>query len=174
MALRQGEVLRVHDLRVAFDVNGEPVEVVKGISFRVRAGAVTAVVGESGSGKTVTAQAIMRILAQNGTITDGSIEFLPRDDKPVDIVQLSPFGSQMRALRGSALSMIFQEPMSSLSPVHTIGNQVEENLHIHARGAGMSRAELRAATEETLELVGFPDPHRAYDLYPFELSGGLR
>ena len=174
VALRQGEVLRVRDLRVAFDVNGAPVEVVKGISFRVRAGAVTAVVGESGSGKTVTAQAIMRILAQNGTITDGSIEFLPRDGEPVDVIQLSPAGPEMRALRGSAMSMIFQEPMSSLSPVHTIGSQVEENLQIHARGAGLSRAELRAATEETLELVGFPDPHRAYDLYPFELSGGLR
>ena len=122
--MRKGEVLRVRDLRVAFDVNGAPVEVVKGISFRVRAGAVTAVVGESGSGKTVTAQAIMRILALNGTITDGSIEFLPRNGEPVDIIQLSPAGPQMRSLRGSAMSMIFQEPMSSLSPVHTIGSQL--------------------------------------------------
>ncbi len=80
----------------------------------------------------------------------------------------------MRSLRGSAVSMIFQEPMSSLSPVHSIGNQVEESLRIHALGAGMSRQELRAATEETLELVGFPNPHRAYDMYPFEMSGGLR
>ncbi len=167
-------MLRVRDLRVAFDVNGAPVEVVKGISFRVRAGAVTAVVGESGSGKTVTAQAIMRILARSGTIAGGSIEFLPNDGQQVDIVQLSPSGPQMRSLRGSALSMIFQEPMSSLSPVHTIGNQVEENLHIHERGADMSRSQLREATEEVLELVGFPDAHRAYDLYPFELSGGLR
>ncbi len=172
--LREGEVLRVRDLRVAFDVNGAPVEVVKGIDLRVCSGAVTALVGESGSGKTVTGQAIMRILAGNGTITAGSIEFLPRGGEPVDVVQLSPSGPQMRSLRGSAMSMIFQEPMSSLSPVHTIGSQVEENLHIHVHGRGMSRAELRAATEETLELVGFPDPHHAYDLYPFELSGGLR
>ncbi len=172
--LRDGEVLRIRDLRVAFDVNGAPVEVVNGIDLRVCSGAVTALVGESGSGKTVTGQAIMGILARNGTITGGSIEFLPRGGEPVDVVKLSPSGPQMRSLRGSAMSMIFQEPMSSLSPVHTIGNQVEENLHIHARGRGMSRAELREATEETLELVGFPDPGHAYDLYPFELSGGLR
>jgi len=172
--LNEGEVLRVSDLRVAFDVNGSPVEVVKGISFRVCAGAVTAVVGESGSGKSVTAQAIMRILPKNGTITSGSIEFDPKSDGAVDLTKLADSGPQMRAIRGSAVSMIFQEPMSSLSPVHSIGDQVEESLRIHSLGKGMSRKELRAATEETLELVGFPNPHRAYDMYPFELSGGLR
>jgi peptide/nickel transport system ATP-binding protein len=172
--LDEGEVLRVNDLRVAFDVNGAPVEVVKGIGFRVCSGAVTAVVGESGSGKSVTAQAIMRILPKNGTIIGGSIDFRPKSGEIVDMAALPPNGPKVRSLRGSAVSMIFQEPMSSLSPVHSIGNQVEESLRIHARGAGMSRQELRAATEETLELVGFPNPHRAYDMYPFEMSGGLR
>jgi len=172
--LDQGEVLRVNDLRVAFDVNGSPVEVVKGIGFRVCSGAVTAVVGESGSGKSVTAQAIMRILPKNGTITGGSIDFRPNNGEVVDMAALPPNGPKVRSLRGSAVSMIFQEPMSSLSPVHSVGNQVEESLRIHALGAGMSRKELRAATEETLELVGFPNPHRAYDMYPFEMSGGLR
>ena len=172
--LQEGEVLRVSDLKVAFDVNGSPVEVVKGISFRVCSGAVTAVVGESGSGKSVTAQAIMRILPRNGGITGGSIEFRPASGQIVDVVKHTANGPSMRALRGSAVSMIFQEPMSSLSPVHSVGNQVEESLRIHERGAGMTRAQLREATEETLGLVGFPDPHRAYDMYPFEMSGGLR
>ena len=172
--LDEGEVLRVNDLRVAFDVNGSPVEVVKGIGFRVCAGAVTAIVGEFGSGKSVTAQAIMRILPKNGTIIGGSIDFRPKSGEIVDMAALPPNGPKVRSLRGSAISMIFQEPMSSLSPVHSIGNQVEESLRIHALGAGMSREELRAATEETLELVGFPNPHRAYDMYPFEMSGGLR
>ena len=172
--LDEGEVLRVNDLRVAFDVNGSPVEVVKGIGFRVCSGAVTAVVGESGSGKSVTAQAIMRILPNNGTIIGGSIDFRPNSGEIVDMAALPPNGPKVRSLRGSAVSMIFQEPMSSLSPVHSIGNQVEESLRIHALGAGMSRQELRAATEQTLELVGFPNPHRAYDMYPFEMSGGLR
>lgn len=172
--MQEGEVLRVNDLRVAFDVNGSPVEVVKGISFRVCAGAVTAVVGESGSGKSVTAQAIMRILPKNGTIIGGSIDFRPKSGEIVDMAALPPNGPAVRSLRGSAVSMIFQEPMSSLSPVHSVGNQVEESLRIHALGKGMSRQELRALTEETLELVGFPNPHRAYDMYPFEMSGGLR
>ena len=172
--LEEGEVLRVKDLRVAFDVNGSPVEVVKGISFRVCSGAVTAVVGESGSGKSVTAQAVMRILPKNGTIVGGSIDFRPKSGEIVDMAALPPNGPKVRSLRGSAVSMIFQEPMSSLSPVHSVGDQVEESLRIHALGAGMSRQELRAATEETLELVGFPNPHRAYDMYPFEMSGGLR
>ncbi len=172
--MNEGEVLRVSDLRVAFDVNGSPVEVVKGIGFRVCAGAVTAIVGESGSGKSVTAQAIMRILPKNGSITAGAIAFRQASGDVIDVVKLAANSPEMRSLRGSAVSMIFQEPMSSLSPVHSIGNQVEESLRIHALGAGMSRAELRAATEETLELVGFPNPHRAYDMYPFEMSGGLR
>jgi peptide/nickel transport system ATP-binding protein len=172
--LHEGEVLRVDDLRVAFDVNGSPVEVVKGVSFRVCSGAVTAVVGESGSGKSVTAQAIMRILPNNGTIVGGSIHFRPRTGDAVDMAAMTPNGPEVRSLRGSAVSMIFQEPMSSLSPVHTVGDQVEESLRIHALGKGMNRTELRAATEETLGMVGFPDPHRAYDMFPFEMSGGLR
>jgi peptide/nickel transport system ATP-binding protein len=171
--LQEGEVLRVSDLTVAFDVNGAPVEVVKGIGFRVCSGAVTAIVGESGSGKSVTAQAILRILPRNGHIVSGSIEFRPNGET-FDLARLQPSGPRMRSLRGSAVSMIFQEPMSSLSPVHSIGNQVEESLRIHALGAGLSRKQLRARTEETLDLVGFPDPHRAYDMYPFEMSGGLR
>lgn len=172
--MRQDEILRVTDLRVDFEVNGAPVEVIKGIDFRVRAGGVTAIVGESGSGKSVTAQAIMGILARNATITSGSMEFRPGGGEPIDIAGLSPAGPEMRSLRGSAVSIIFQEPMSSLSPLHTVGNQVQENLKIHAAGANLSSAELRSATEEALDLVGFPDPHGAYDQYPFELSGGLR
>lgn len=170
----EGEVLRVDGLRVAFDVNGSPVEVVKGIGFRVCAGAVTAVVGESGSGKSVTAQSIMQILPKNGKIVGGTIEFRPSTGEIVDMAALEPNGPRVRSLRGSSVTMIFQEPMSSLSPVHTVGDQVEESLRIHALGKGLSRKELRAATEETLGLVGFPDPHRAYEMYPFEMSGGLR
>jgi peptide/nickel transport system ATP-binding protein len=173
-ALRQDEVLSVSDLRVDFDVNGAPVKVLKGIDFRVRAGRVTAIVGESGSGKSVTAQTIMGILPRNATVIGGSIEFRQTDGEMRDIARLPPDGSQIRSLRGCTISMIFQEPMSSLSPVHTIGNQVQESLAIHPHGAKLSRAELRAATEDILDLVGFADARRAYDLYPFELSGGLR
>ncbi len=174
VALKDGEVLRVSGLRVAFDVNGSPVEVVKGVSFRVCAGAVTAVVGESGSGKSVTAQSILRILPRNGAITAGSIAFRSNRGEVVDMAALPDRGAKLRSLQGSQISMIFQEPMSSLSPVHSVGNQVEESLRIHALGEGLSRSGLRDSTEETLGLVGFPDPRRAYDMYPFEMSGGLR
>ncbi len=174
LTLKQEEVLRVSNLHVDFEVNGAPVEILKGIDFRVRAGGVTAIVGESGSGKSVTSQAIMRILPRNTMKVSGSIAFQGGDGETIEINDLPPDSARMRSLRGSKISMIFQEPMSSLSPVHTVGNQVQENLSIHAHGANLSQAELRATTEETLELVGFKDPHRAYDLYPFELSGGLR
>ena len=100
--LDEGEVLRVNDLRVAFEVNGSPVEVVKGIGFRVCSGAVTAIVGESGSGKSVTAQAIMRILPKNGTILSGSINFRPKSGEIVDMAALPPNGPKVRSLRGSA------------------------------------------------------------------------
>ncbi|MCA8929772.1 MAG: ABC transporter ATP-binding protein, partial [Alphaproteobacteria bacterium] len=146
---------------------------VDGLSFRVPAGRTVALVGESGSGKSVTAQAIMGILPRVAKITGGAIRF--RDPAAngavVDIAQLAPDGGAFRNLRGGRIAIIFQEPMTSLSPVHTIGNQIGEALELH-RGVG--KTEARAETIEMLDLVGFPDPERTIDSYPFELSGGLR
>ncbi|MGY9056614.1 MAG: dipeptide ABC transporter ATP-binding protein, partial [Alphaproteobacteria bacterium] len=142
-------------------------------SFRIPFGKTVALVGESGSGKSVTAQAIMGILPNNARISEGSIKF--RDpqspDTVVDVAQLLPDGRQMRDLRGGRIAIIFQEPMTSLSPVHTIGNQIGEALRLHQ---GASEQQAREKTAEMLGLVGFPDPQRSVDSYPFELSGGLR
>ncbi len=168
-----GNLLSVRDLRVSFDLQGQPLEVVKGASFRIRPGTVTALVGESGSGKSVISQCIMGILPKNGSITAGSIAFAdPAKDGPVtDIAALLQSSEEMRKIRGGRISIIFQEPMTSLSAVHTIGNQVSEALILHK---GVHGREAREQTEAMLKRVGFPDPHRAFDMYPFELSGGLR
>jgi peptide/nickel transport system ATP-binding protein len=167
------DLLRIEDLKISFRVHSTTVEAVRGASFRIRPGKVTALVGESGSGKSVIGQAIMGILPKAGSITGGSITFSDPDapDTPVHIEQLLPSGPEMRRLRGGRIAMIFQEPMTSLSPLHTIGNQIQEALVLHQK---VERGEARAKTEEMLGLVGFPMPERAYDMYSFELSGGLR
>ncbi|WP_156446499.1 MULTISPECIES: ABC transporter ATP-binding protein, partial [Hyphomicrobiales] len=167
------DILRISDLHIGFTVHGLARDVVKGVSLRVPAGRTVALVGESGSGKSVISQAIMGLLPRAGGVTGGEILF--RDpltpDTTIDIAALPAEGKAIRALRGGRIGMIFQEPMSSLSPVHTIGNQIEEALLLHRP---MSKAEARGLIETMLGRVGFKDPVRAYGLYPFELSGGLR
>ncbi|MGO4406914.1 ABC transporter ATP-binding protein [Bosea sp. RAF48] len=167
------DILRISDLRIGFTVHGLSREVVKGASLRVPAGKTVALVGESGSGKSVISQAIMGLLPRAGAVTGGEILF--RDplapQTVIDIAALPAEGPEIRALRGGRIGMIFQEPMSSLSPVHTIGNQIEEALLLHRP---MPKAEARGLIEAMLKRVGFKNAHRAYGLYPFELSGGLR
>lgn len=173
MSSGKGDLLRVEDLCITFQLQSGPLEVIKGINFRIRPGTVVAVVGESGSGKSVTAQATLGILPAAGSITGGRILFddPQTTDAPIDIAGLDRDGQKMRSLRGGRIAMIFQEPMTSLSPLHTIGNQIEEALVLHQK---VDKSEYRPRTEEMLDLVGFPNPSRAYDMYPFELSGGLR
>src|SRR5690606_2383725 len=125
------DLLRIEDLKISFSLHGIWHEVVKGVNFRVRRGSVVALVGESGSGKSVIAQAVMGILPSAGAVTDGRILLDPRGESPVDIAALDPDGAQFRALRGTSMSMIFQEPMTSLAPLHTIGNQISEALTTH-------------------------------------------
>jgi len=167
------EVLSIRDLYVGFRLQGTVVPAVRGASFSVTRGATVALVGESGSGKSTVAQAIMGILPKVGEIESG--EILYRDPKTpehaVDIAKLDREGHQMRMIRGGHISIIFQEPMTSLSPVHTVGDQVGEALHLHR---DVDRATGRELTIEALRLVGFPNPTGAYRNYPFELSGGLR
>ncbi|WP_170426814.1 ABC transporter ATP-binding protein [Ruegeria arenilitoris] len=158
-------LLSVKDLSIGFGA-GEPV--VKGVSFEVEAGQTLALVGESGSGKTISCRAALRILPRAAQIRSGTITL--NDSKGFeDLTQISE--RQMRDIRGNRVSMIFQEPMRSLSPLHKIGNQVSEVLWLH-RNASEAQARKEVLTQ--FERVGFPDPQRAYDSYPFELSGGMR
>jgi peptide/nickel transport system ATP-binding protein len=168
------DLLTIRDLRVYLDVDAGTVKAVDGASFRVPEGGTVALVGESGSGKSVLAQAIMGILPRIAHIESGEILF--RDPKApgsvVDLSRLDALGARMQRIRGDRISIIFQEPMTALSPLHTIGDQVSEALALHRVGIG--RAERREAVIETLRLAGFPDPAKAEHTYPFELSGGLR
>lgn len=166
------DLLRVEGLRITFSVLGGKVEAVNETNFRILPGKVTALVGESGSGKSAISQAVMGILP-NVARVGGQILFNDpaTKGKPVDLLSLEREGEEIRALRGTRISKIFQEPMTSLSPLHTIGNQISEVLKIHTDA---EKAERRTRTEELLGYVGFSNPKRAYDMYPFELSGGMR
>ena len=158
-------LLRVNDLSIGFRA-AEPV--VQNVSFEVNAGETLALVGESGSGKTLTCRAILRILPRTAQLRTGSIE-LNGMNGPMILSGLTE--RRMRRVRGNAVSMIFQEPMRSLSPLHKIGNQVIEVLHLHGQ---RDTAKARQKVLDTFDRVGFPDPDRAYRSYPFELSGGMR
>ena len=172
--MAEGNLLEVRDLAVTFDLRRAGLlQAVDGISFRVRPGTTVALVGESGSGKSVTSQAIMRLLPRSATITRGEILFRDPDsqDTVIDLAKLKQGSSLLRSLRGDRITMIFQEPMTSLSPLHTIGNQIGEAVGLHRRVSGRAA---QALVLEILTKVGFPDPRRALRTYPFELSGGLR
>lgn len=164
-------LLRIEDLRTAIYLDEGVVRAVDGVSFTLERGQTMALVGESGAGKTVVALSILRILPDNARIEGGRIRFASGGGPPLDLACLPANGKTMQAIRGGAIGMVFQEPMTSLSPVHTIGDQIGEAVRLH-RGA--SRAEARAAAIEALRMVGYPDPERKVDAYPFELSGGLR
>lgn len=166
------DLLRVEGLRITFSVLGGEVQAVNNANFRILPGKVTALVGESGSGKSAISQAVMGILP-NVARVGGKILFNDPTTaaKPIDLLSLEREGDEIRSLRGTRISKIFQEPMTSLSPLHTIGNQISEVLKIHTDA---EKAERRARTEELLGYVGFAKPKRAYEMYPFELSGGMR
>ncbi len=140
----------------------------RNVSFQVHPGETLAVVGESGSGKTITCRTILGIQPNSARIHSGAINWNGRYG-PLDLLEQR--GKMMRRMRGDAISMIFQEPMRALSPLHRIGNQVQETLHLHRKGSARS---FKKTVLETFERVGFKDAERAYRSYPFEMSGGMR
>jgi peptide/nickel transport system ATP-binding protein/oligopeptide transport system ATP-binding protein len=159
-------LIEVEDLQTSFIVGeGQVVRAVDGVSFVVNAGETLAIVGESGSGKSVTSLSIMRLLPKKiGQISRGAIRLRGRD-----LVNLTD--REMRAIRGNDIGMIFQEPMTSLNPVHTIGTQIAEVVIQHTK---VSKREAHKRAIEMLEVVGIPEPVRRADQYPHEMSGGMR
>jgi peptide/nickel transport system ATP-binding protein len=165
-------VLQVKDLRVSFTtILGGKTDAVRGVSFALRRGKTLALVGESGSGKSVTSYSILRLIQKPGKITGGQILFSPKIEPPIDLLSLSPKSDQLFHVRGGKISMIFQEPMTALSPVHTIGNQLCEAILLHS--SCMPR-EAMSQAEEMLVKVGIKDPQKRLKQYPFEFSGGMR
>lgn len=166
--------LDVRNLRVHFLLDEGTVRAVDGVSFSVEPGKTLGIVGESGSGKSVIGQSILRIVPSPGKIIEGEIILqIPNGDIPtrVNMVELDPHGRQARSIRGKEVGMIFQEPMNSFSPVHTIGSQITEALSIHA---DVSAQEARNRAIEMLRKVGIPQPEHRIDSYPHQLSGGMR
>ncbi|MGH1484280.1 MAG: ABC transporter ATP-binding protein [Geminicoccales bacterium] len=166
-------LLAINDLQVDFEAAEGKLQAVSGVSFEIPVGKTVALVGESGSGKTVISQSILGILPRIASISGGQILF--RDpEQPDEVLDLTAYGDDhpiRRSIRGDRISIIFQEPMSSLSPLHTIGDQIGEALLLHA---GVDKITAKQRTIAMLDKVGFPNPDRAYQTYPFELSGGLR
>ncbi len=165
-------LLSIQDLKVDFEVHGTTINAVQGVSFDIYPGTSVALVGESGSGKSVIARTMMGLLSSNGRVSGGRI-ILNRDhgQAEIDVVTQDTDGKVMQSIRGGSISMIFQEPMVSLSPLHTIGDQVSEALMIHR---DVSRSDGDKLTQDMLQLVGFRDPAQMMSAYPFELSGGMR
>jgi len=163
-------LLTIKNLHTHFFLDEGVVRAVDGVDLEIPRGKTLCVVGESGCGKSITAFSLLQMIQRPGRIVDGSIT-LHRDNGPVELTELAPDGNEMRRIRGDEIAMIFQEPMTSLSPVHTVGAQIAEAIRLHTTS---DKREARDRTIHIMARVGIPDPERRYGEYPHELSGGLR
>jgi oligopeptide/dipeptide ABC transporter ATP-binding protein len=169
-------LLSVRNLKTYFTQDEGTVKAVDGVSFDVAPGATLGIVGESGCGKSITARSILRIVDRPGRIVEGEIHFRrPSTDggteRMIDLTKLEPNGPEMRAIRGAEIALIFQEPMSSFSPVHSVGNQIIEAIRVHQP---VGRGQARDRTIEMLRRVGVSSPEQRLDQLANQLSGGLR
>jgi oligopeptide/dipeptide ABC transporter ATP-binding protein len=164
-------LLSVEDLGVSFATEQGEVRAVDGVSFQLRRGRVLALVGESGCGKTLTSLALLRLVQPPGRIVRGRITLFSRRAGTIDITRLREDEERLYAVRGGFVSMIFQEPMSALSPVHRVGDQIVEAIRLHQ---DVTKADARALAVALLRKVGVSAPDRRFRQYPHELSGGLR
>jgi oligopeptide/dipeptide ABC transporter ATP-binding protein len=168
-------LIEVRDLQVYFYLDEGTVRAVENVSFDIERGRTLGIVGESGCGKSVTSQAIMQIVPPPGEIVQGRITFYRYMDNDlaevIDLTHLDPQGAEICGIRGNEIALIFQEPMTSLSPVHSIGDQIMEAIILHQK---VGKAEARAKAIEMLAHVGFPKPEQRIAAYPHQLSGGLR
>ncbi len=170
--MSQDNLLEVSGLKTYAFTDEGTVQAVNGADFTVKRGITLGIVGESGCGKSLTALSILNLVTRPVRIVEGQIRFrLDTDQDWLDLAALKPNGYKMRTIRGNHIAMIFQEPMNSLSPVHTIGFQIMQGIRIHN---DISKEKARARAIELLHLVGIPDPEARIDNYTFQLSGGMR
>lgn len=166
------ELVQVKDLEVFFHTDEGIVRAVDGVSFSIGRGETLGVLGESGCGKSVTARSLLNLIPRpRGRIHGGEIWLNKEDGSRVDILSLNPFGKEIGKIRGREIAMIFQEPMTALNPVNTIGHQIMEAILLHQR---VSKKEAREKAIDMLERVGISSPSQAVDKYPHEFSGGMR
>jgi len=168
-------ILDVENLHIEFKTESGTVKAIRGVDFFLDEGETLAIVGESGSGKSVVTRAIMGILAANGTITEGKIDYHYKDGKTVDVTKLS--NTALEKIRGGQIAMIFQDPLTALNPVLSIGDQISEAILLHQKntdGSAVSKDEAKHRALELLTLVGINDPETRYKQYPHQFSGGMR
>lgn len=165
-------ILEIRDLHTRFSTDAGDVHAVDGIDLQVRRGSTTCIVGESGSGKSAAVRSVLQVVDHPGRIHSGSVLFrADHASEVVDLAQMDPTGPGIRSVRGREIGMVFQEPMTALSPVHTIGNQIREVLELHT---DLPPREIDKRVISELERVGIPEPHVRVNAYTFELSGGMR
>ena len=167
------DLLSIENLEVKLSLREGQVNALYDVNMRVPSGKILAVVGESGCGKSMTAKCLLGLLPQRAEITRGRMLLYPAQGggAPIDLAQLPANGREMRAIRGKRISMIFQEPMASFSPVHTIGDQIGEVIRLHEN---LNRVQVRERVIEMLRLVAVPEPEKRLNAFPHQLSGGLR
>ncbi len=164
-------LVEVRGLRTHFHIEEGTVRAVDGVDFEIRRGKTLCVVGESGCGKSITARSILQIVGPPGRIESGTIEFARSTGDVVDLAALDPKGDLIRSIRGKEIAMVFQEPMTSLSPVHTIGDQITEMILLHLK---LTKDAASDRAIDFLTRVGLAKPAERLGSYPFELSGGMR
>ena len=164
-------LLEVENLQVHFESREGTVRALRGVDFTLLPGETLALVGESGCGKSMTARAVLNMVPRPGRIVGGRVIYHRVGGTPLELSALSPGSAELRAVRGGQIAMIFQEPMTSFSPVYTIGNQIVEAVLLHS---DLDKRDARERAASLLERVGIPDPNRCLESYAFELSGGMR
>ncbi len=176
---QEQSLLQVKNLKTYFFMDEGTARALDGVDFEIQRGQTLGVVGESGCGKSVTARSILRIVPKPGKIVEGEITLYRQSTAaaggvtyaPLKLTDLSPTSIEMRRIRGAEIALVPQEPMASLSPVHTVGNQIMEAILLHQK---VTKAQAREQAIEMLDLAGFPQPKQRIDSYPYQLSGGLR
>ena len=163
--------LDVRDLKVYFFLDEGILKAVDGVDFALGDKETVGVIGESGSGKTQFARALMRLVTKPGEIVKGSALLRRKDDSMIDLLGMEPDDPELRSIRGDDVAMIFQEPMTAFSPVHTVGAQISEMVALHTT---LSRSQIRAHVEDLFRRVGISNPRQRFDEYPHQLSGGMR
>jgi len=164
-------ILKVDGLQTKFHSDKKIVNAVSGVNFELERGKTLCIVGESGCGKSVTAHSIVQLIPPTGFIAGGTVDYYPEPDKKIRLTDYDRHSKEVRAIRGADIAMIFQDPMTSLNPVYTVGDQVAENLLNHEK---MTKQEARKRVVAMFEQLGIPEAEKRYDSYPHQFSGGMR